>query len=667
MAEGLWRTSAVPAEFAEELAKRHRLPVRVARWLAIRGITDEKEVAEWLEPPSEFLSPWLFSGMKAAVIRILAAITAQERICVMGDYDVDGVTASTIVASTLSYLGANWICLIPHRVEDGYGLSTALVDRAVDQGTELIITVDNGIAATAALDYARGRGLDVVVTDHHEPPEQLPTSLCALVHWCQAEEEAVGQLSGAGVAWKLAEALLEQAGVDASATTELKDWHVGLAALGALADVMPMKTENRALVRRGLEALQRTPQAGWVALCEVAGVDPGRLNDRTVLWNLTPRLNAAGRMGSAQVAFELLMANQAVEARSIAQQIEIWNDERKRETSRAVEEAVQLCEAQFAGSPPAAIAVAGPWQLGVVGIVAAKLVERFDCPVVVFADDGSSVLKGSGRAPNGFSLHEAMERCAQYLVHFGGHQAAVGCAIEPEKLGDFKRALIQSTDESRTSVKDTGETAVADDYLPLSEATMEMVTWLDLFAPHGPGNPEFNFFLGPLQLVSVARMGKGNHLRLRVREGTEEVDLVWFQAPEAAAQWSPGLQISAVVFLERNEWRGMARVQLRVKEAHLLHGVVPREDFAYLYRLLRTRRTLLVHEGLTALPELRREKAQLIFDTFVELGFAEWDRSAYHVVEQGVTRDLRDSHHYQRHLRHAMNSLGKEPRHELIL
>jgi len=152
MAEGLWRTSAVPAEFAEELAKRHRLPVRVARWLAIRGITDEKEVAEWLEPPSEFLSPWLFSGMKAAVIRILAAITAQERICVMGDYDVDGVTASTIVASTLSYLGANWICLIPHRVEDGYGLSTALVDRAVDQGAELTIPVHTGFPATARSD-----------------------------------------------------------------------------------------------------------------------------------------------------------------------------------------------------------------------------------------------------------------------------------------------------------------------------------------------------------------------------------------------------------------------------------------------------------------------------------------------------------------------------------
>ena len=654
MAEGLWRTSAVPADFAQALATRHRLPVRVARWLSIRGITNEQEVVQWLEPPTEFLSPWLFSGMKAAVTRILTAVTARERICVVGDYDVDGVTASTIVASTLAHLGADWICLIPHRVEDGYGLSSALVDRALEQGAQLIITVDNGIAAAAALDYAQSRGIDVVVTDHHEPPEQLPAHLSALVHWCQAQDRAVDQLSGAGVAWKLAQALLAEATVNGPGTTELQEWHIGLAALGALADVMPMKTENRSLVRKGLEALQRTPRAGWAALCEAAGVDPGRLNDRTVLWSLTPRLNAAGRMGSAQVAFELLMANQAAHARSIAMQIEMWNDERKRETARAVEEAVQICQAESTTDVAPAIAVAGPWPLGVVGIVAAKLVERFDCPVVVFADDGSSVLKGSGRAPEGFSLHEAMECCADHLVHFGGHQAAVGCAIEPHKLDDFKRAFAQAAGVTSTSPSESVEIAVADDYLPLSEATMEMVTWLDRFAPYGPGNPEFNFFLGPLQLVSVTRMGKGNHLRLRVREGNDEVDLVWFQAPEEAAQWAAGQQMSAVVYLERNEFRGTVRVQLRVKEAHLLQDVVSREDFSFLYRLLRTRRTLLASEGLSALPEPRQEKAQLILDTFVELGFAEWDRSAYHVVEQVVARDLRDSHHYQRHLRRAM-------------
>lgn len=654
MTEGLWGTAGLPSGLAEELAARHELPVRVARWLCLRHKVTDKQVQEWKNPSAEPLSPWLFHHMQTAVQRLQDALARRERICIVGDYDVDGVTASAILATTLQRLDADWFCLIPHRIHDGYGLSESLVDRAVEQGARLIVTVDNGIAATAAIQRAQQVAVEVIITDHHEPLEHLPEGVCAVVHWRLADSREVTQLSGAGVAWKLASALLERV-LPNEDTEDLLNWHMGLATLGALADVMPMESENRALVYRGLKGLRQSRHPGWQALCEVAGIERARITDRTLLWNITPRINAAGRMGTAELALQLLLAKDLEAARGLANQLEHYNDLRKRETARALDEAIGMCEQEFGSWLPAALAIAGPWPLGVVGIVAAKLSELYERPVIVFADDGSTVLRGSGRAPEGFGLHDAVSRCAEHLVHFGGHEAAVGCAVDRSHVQPFAAAFARSAGSTEPPLATRAPIPLADDYLPLAEATLEMVDWLDRFAPFGPGNPEFHFYVGPVQLMAVTSMGQGNHLRLRVQEGKASVDLVWFQAPKNAAEWPVNSWIAAVVVLERNDWRGTSRVQLRVQQAFLLRGLVSRDDLGYLYRLLRARRRLKPQDGAVALSAGTDETTKMAFDTFVELGFAEWDMSAYHVVEQVAPRDLRDSLNYQRHLREAMN------------
>ncbi len=648
MANCLWRSATVDEGTAKRIAKRFDLPLRVAKWLCIRDVRED-EIEEWLYPErANWLSPGVFWDMPSAVERILRARASGETVCIAGDYDADGVTASAILASTLDALGVAWHCLIPHRVEDGYGLSQAMVDRAQQLGCTLIVTVDNGIQAHDAIAYANLLGMDVLLTDHHEPSDTPPHPVVANLHWTRADGLETRALSGAGVAWKLATALLESA---EGQFQELQDWHIALATLGALADVMPMTVENRKLVKTGVGMLRTCPHSGWRALCEVARVDVGSLTENSLLWSIVPRLNAAGRMDSAELAFQLLMARDEEVSRRLADELEALNTLRKSETERAYQEAsAQYLHADPDGVHPVVL-VCGPWHLGVAGIVAAKLVNAFHRPAIVLADDGGEVLRGSGRAPDGIPLHSVVAACAEHLHHFGGHETAIGCAVTRTHLEAFRAKLFRVAETMIADVQETAEEPVADDFLSLADATMDTCQWVERFVPYGPGNPPLTFYVGPVELIRSVRMGGGRHLRLRVREGKHEADLVWFNAEGEALDWLPGQRLSAIVCVERNTWQGRTTVQLRVMEAYALANPLLRDEFGYLYRLLQARRRLSLREAEHALPGRTVAEAKVVLDTFVELGFAEGTESAYHVVEQVVRRDLRHSIQYQRHLR----------------
>ncbi|MDQ0188726.1 single-stranded-DNA-specific exonuclease RecJ [Alicyclobacillus cycloheptanicus] len=655
-----WRTAAVDPARAARLAQTLNIPLRVARWLCTRT-EDDTEAAGWLAgADADTVLPWdWFADMAKAAERIWQAVIARETICIIGDYDVDGVTASAILATTLDIVGAEWHCLIPHRVDDGYGLSAALVDRAHALGASLVVTVDNGIRAVDAIDYAQELGVDVVITDHHEPPDTLPQSACAVVHWARASHrEEVARLSGAGVARKLVDALYAKAPSHGYSGIvpqlhEAAVWQDGLAALGALADVMPMRGENRRLVRHGLDALRRTGQPGWIALCEAARVSPRGLSASTVLWNITPRLNAAGRMGSADTAFALLMAKSAGEASALADRIEALNLERRQATDEAARAAFQLCDAAQA-EEAGGVVIAGPWPLGVVGIVAAKLCERYGRPAIVLADDGSGLLRGSGRAPAGFPLHDAVAVCADHVDHFGGHEAAIGCAVAREKLAAFQTAFAQAAQRMvRKQDRDAAAQVLADDYLSLVDATTETLDWLEKLGPFGPENPPLCFYIGPVEVVQVRPMGqKQEHLRIQVREAGVLADLVWFRADAAAFAWQPGTRIAAVVDLEENVWQGVRRAQLRVRSAQAMPGILGREAFARMYQMLRARRKIQLRD-LEAARAVPLDELQVIFEAFVELGFARRLESAYHMIDNVDTRDLRESPSYQQHLARA--------------
>lgn len=652
----LWSTAGIDTEVVRQVALEYGLPSRVARVLCTRVGVDD--IPLWLQPERvPYSSPALFWDMKSAVERIKRAVTAGERIGVIGDYDVDGVTATAIVATTFEALGADFRCYIPHRVDDGYGLSQDLVDRAKGGGCGLIVTVDNGIRANGAVDYAAELGMDVVITDHHEPGEEPPHAN-AVVHFTRADDPGLSVLSGAGVAWKLANALLDS---ESYAGQELRKWHIGLAALGALADIMPMKGENRRLVREGIEVLRTISQPGWLALCDVAGVNQATLNETTILWSITPRINAAGRMDSAETALLLLLAKDVTSAARFALEVEERNADRRRETTRATTAAEKWVEDTYGeDNLPSVIVVAGPWPLGVVGIVAAKLSDAYHRPAIVFADDGNELLRGSGRAPDGLPFYDAVSGCSHLLEHFGGHSTALGCGVSRDKLDLFCAAVCARMTDYKTSVSIDHEQAmtdgvlpVADDYLPLHEATIETARWLTNLGPYGPGYPPYRYYVGPVEVTDLTAMGAGKHLRLAVREGRAVSRLIWFNPPEWAFQMERGTSIGAVVALEINTWQGREQPQLRVESAFVLARPVLREDFARVYRLLQARRKLLASDIRQTFQAEALTPVQTIFDTFVDLGFAYLEESAYHVVEQAQTQDLRESIVYQTHLRAA--------------
>jgi len=653
MTEVLWRTALVEEAAARAYAAETGVPLRVAKWLLLREV-NAADVERFLAPEAnKFLQPATFTDISLAVMRILDAIRKQQSIAVVGDYDVDGVTATTILASTFDAMNATYTCIIPHRIENGYGLSTELVDTAHARGCTLIITVDNGIQANQAIDYAAALGIDVVLTDHHEPGDTLPAAH-AVVHWIRSSDPAATQvLSGAGVAWKLAEALLASDVVPP--TAELAAWHRGLATLGALADIMPMRGETRTLVANGIRDLQRCQMPGWRALCARAGVQPETLQVEAVLWKLTPRLNAAGRMDSADVACALLQASEPGQAEVLATQLEQLNEMRKADTVHVTDEALQQSRALY-GEQPTAIVVAGDWNLGVVGIVAARLCETFRCPAIVLSTgEANQLYRGSGRAPDGFPLHDAVAACAHCLHHFGGHASAIGCGLDAESLEAFRTAFTAAVEERK--IAEVSDNPLAEDVLPLHEATLETITWMHKLAPFGPANPRPNFCIGPVDIVSVTPLKEGKHVRIRVKEGAHSEDIIWFSVQPDVFTWAPGMRMMGVVDLEENVWQGNRRPQLRMVCARLLPDALFRATFADVYRLLRARRKVTPSDCVKIAGGSSTADIDVILNTFVELGFAHFADSAYHVTEQVVPRDLRESRTYQTHLHRQFHRL----------
>ena len=417
------------------LAAQQKEAGLLAGILAARGITDPAEALTLLSGEEELTDPMLLTDMDKACARILDAIDREETIVVFGDYDVDGVTATALLYQHLKGMGANVKCMLPSREGDGYGLSKNAIQSIHDKGYQLIVTVDNGISALEEAEFAASLGVDLIVTDHHLPHDTLPKAV-AVVDPRRADDTSPFKgLCGAGVAFKLCAAL---EGCDPA---ELLEMYGELAALGTVADVMPLVGENRTIVREGLSLLQDTMRPGLHALLESAGCGGKPVTADTVSYSLAPRLNAAGRMDNAAVALKLLLCGDEDQATGIAERLAEINTERQQTEQQVFAAALQALEADPARTRDRVLVVSGEdWHPGVIGIVAARLMERFSRPVIVISmHEGEG--RGSGRAPDPFDLHSALADCAQYLTRFGGHAAAAGVEIEEENLAAFRQTI----------------------------------------------------------------------------------------------------------------------------------------------------------------------------------------------------------------------------------
>jgi single-stranded-DNA-specific exonuclease len=560
MHEGTWTIRPCPYGVQSELAEALEISELTAGVLVRRGFTDPESARAFLEGEQPPHDPFLLGDMRAACDRIRAAVAAGQRICIHGDYDVDGIAATTLAVLLLRELGADVDWHLPSRFDEGYGVSSATIGRLADEGYGLVITVDCGITAVAEVAEAKARGLEVIVTDHHRPGAELPD--CPIVA-TRPSEYPFPELCGTGVVYKLGQALF-------GADSEIPKRHLDLVALATIADVVPLVDENRSLAIAGLRALARTQKPGLQALMRAAGVDPATVDAGACGFRLGPRINAAGRLGHPRSALELLLTDDPAEAKRLANELEDMNRERQAVEARIFREAAaQVEEWPEEQRRRHAYVVAGDgWHEGVIGIVASRLVERFNRPVVLIAGtDGD--WKGSGRSIPSFDLHGGLAACAGLLGRWGGHRAAAGLSIKPENVDEFARAFAEHA----------AGLLVEDDLRPVTRIdgvvprgtrlTLDLCAELAQLAPFGLGNPEITLLAPGCELGDLATVGEGKHLRFRVRrDGADAGSAIAFGVGMRLDAYAHGGRFDVAFRLEENRWNGTVSPQLVVRRIY---------------------------------------------------------------------------------------------------
>ncbi len=547
-----WKLPDAPV-IPEALVRAGCTPL-LAAVLAVRGITTAEAAAAFLSAGNGTAEdPFLLTDMQKAVDRIRRACRDREHVAVFGDYDVDGITSGSLLTDYLRSLGLETELYIPNRLNEGYGVNAAALEALHEKGVSLVITVDCGITAVEETDLAASLGMDVVITDHHECPAVLPRAAAVVDPKRPDSPDAGRDLAGVGVAFKLVCALC---GDSAAALARYAD----LAAVGTVADVMPLTGENRLLVKAGLEKLRRDPRPGLAALMEEAGVQPRRLNASTVGFTLAPRINAAGRLGSVQCAASLMLESDRSRARELAAALCRMNRERQELEAGIWDEAEGLLAGQ-APAGPIVLAREG-WHQGVIGIVASRLADAHHVPVVMISLDGDAG-KGSCRSYGDFNLFDALSACQEYLDGFGGHALAAGLNISREKLDGFRSAFGAYYAEHVPNQPE----GLRPDVLIDSGAllSLECVGSLDALEPCGSGNPRPVFCMADARLVSVTAIGGGKHTSLRLEKFGQIFECVWFSQRAGEIGLAPGDQVDAVFSPQISDFRGRRSVQLHIQ------------------------------------------------------------------------------------------------------
>lgn len=519
-----WSIHPHDADSVAQLERDAGVPPVVAQLLICRGVRDPAEVRRFLEAKlSGLREPDELPGVGPAADRIHTAVRDQRRIVIYGDYDADGMTASALLYNCLSLLGADVGYHVPNRLEEGYGLNDQALRKLADRGASMVITVDCGIASVSEAQTARDAGLELIITDHHELADQLPAA-AALVHpRLPGQLYPFGGLCGAGVAFKLAWALCQRASDAKRVSPHMRDFLVGamgLAALGTVADVVPLLDENRVLVRHGLVSLRQQPPPGLAALLEITKLNEKRqLSSEDVAFTIAPRLNAAGRLGQAQLGVELLTTESADRARALADYIHQLNSSRESLERSIYLAANKQAQEQFDPNHDAALVLAGTgWHAGVIGIVAGRLAEKYHRPVVIIALDqvGAKPGAGSARTAGRLDLHQALTACEQHLISYGGHRAAAGLKIEESKLEDFRAEFCEYVAAEVTEEDRVAEIAI-DAEAPLSQLTMKTVQQIEQLAPFGAGNPRPILSASDVQLAEPPRRIGGGERHLSAK------------------------------------------------------------------------------------------------------------------------------------------------------
>ncbi|MCD4651585.1 MAG: single-stranded-DNA-specific exonuclease RecJ [Candidatus Cloacimonetes bacterium] len=572
--EKRWKISEPLTEeeykFKEQIVQHIHCPEIIAEILVKKGIINIERIKQFFEPSLQHtFDPFLFVDMDKAVRRIISAIETQQKITVYGDYDVDGATSTALLYLGFKRIGADIEYYIPNRMEEGYGLSLDGIQQIKERGTKLLISVDCGINADAEVETINSMDMDIIITDHHNPKDTLPNAFAII----NAKVEDCGypykDLAGVGVAYKLLMAVYTR--MNKNTPSEIERF-LDLVAVGTIADIVPLTGENRIFASVGLAHLDKKRNIGLKALINIAGTSNKELNTTDIVFGLAPRINAAGRMGSAMRAVELLISKEEEESRGLAQLIEGENNKRQEIDQQTFREACELIEQKYPDMDNTYCFVISSenWHPGVIGIVASKLVERYYRPTIMISIKGG-VGSGSGRSISDFDLFSALSELDDLLESFGGHKYAAGLSILPEYLEEFERRFQECT-EKHIDHQQLIPPLSVDHKLELHHVNDKLISWLEKFAPYGPGNMRPVFYTDDVIVSSYPYTVGRNHLKLKIEKDGCVLDMIGFNLGQLKALLHKGDNINIAYSLEWNTWQNKTTIQGKIKDIHFVRS-----------------------------------------------------------------------------------------------
>ncbi|MFT8310408.1 MAG: single-stranded-DNA-specific exonuclease RecJ [Sporolactobacillus sp.] len=554
-----WTIKKVDEEKVQRLSESLHISVITARLLVARGFEDTERAEHFLHCENlKFYNSMKMKGMKEATVRISEAVAHGEQIRVFGDYDADGVTSTAILIRVLKTIGAQVSFYIPNRFRDGYGPNVGAVEQAKKDGVTLIITVDSGIAASDPAECAKRMGIDYVITDHHEPPEQLPEAFAILNPKQKDCPYPFKGLSGAGVALKLAQEICPPNAFDEKL--------IALAAIGTIADLVPLVDENRLIAYLGLKTMNEGSLPGIDAL-KMKASGAGAVDSDVIGFQMAPRLNAAGRMDDARVALELLLTDDNSEAAALAEQLDSLNQDRRAIVDNIAKEA-DAQAAKYISRGDKALVLAGTnWHQGVIGIAASKIVGKYYRPVIILSiDEETGIAKGSGRSIEGFNLYQGLKDTSSHLIQFGGHQMAAGMTVAKSEIEAFRQAFAAAADHV-LQPKDLVPQLTIDGVSKVDDLSVELIEELAKLAPFGTDNPRPLFQIEQAPLSKMGAVGRNkNHLKVTLKGGEKELEAIGFGFGNWLPRLSPNDCLAAVGELGINEWNGFRKAQLLIRD-----------------------------------------------------------------------------------------------------
>ncbi len=557
-----WTVSQLDKAQALSVSESMGIPMLLSVLLNIRGYTTEEEIREFLSQEPKFFDPMLIKDMDKAVDRIKTAIEEREKICVYGDYDADGVTATTLLYSYLDSVGADAVYYIPSRADEGYGMNLEAIRQLSEEGVKLIVTVDNGISAVDEIAYAKSLGIDTVVTDHHTVPETIPDAVAVVDPHQEDCTSPFKELSGVGVALKLVMAI---EGEYCDLTSILENF-ADLAALGTIGDVVSLTSENRAIVREGIKYIQNTERVGVKALLSLAGYEDKPVNAGALAYTVVPRINAVGRLGLSTKSVELLLTEDSERAFSLAQELSDDNSTRQQIERDILAEIEERIINDPALTMQSIIIIDGEnWHQGVIGIVAARVKSAFGKPCIIISREGETA-RGSGRSVAGFSLSDAITYCSDLLTHFGGHPMAVGFSLDCVDIEVFKEAMYEYADSI--------------DEMPLPEINLDcklnpslldisLVDSISALEPFGAGNPSPLFGLYNMRIDDIKELSGGKHRKLTVSRDKSIVTAMCFNTDATGFPYKVGDIVDLAIALDKNFYAGNVYLSVIVKDMKL--------------------------------------------------------------------------------------------------